>query len=281
MKNILVTGATAGIGLESAKQLAAEGNRLILVGRNPVKLAAATDAVRRAGADAGAGPVDTLTCDLADLSDVRRLADQVRATVDHLDVLVNNAGTVFDKRSVTPAGHESTFATNHLGCFLLTELLLDLMVASAPSRIVFTASGGHYGGTMDFDDLGFEHGYSIMKAYARSKLANVLYTRHLADQLAGTGVTVNCLHPGTVATDIWSGAPWFARPVLAVVKRVAMISPAQGGAHITYLATSPEVEGVTGGYFDNDREQAPSKIARDAAVGQRLVDVSRELVGLA
>jgi retinol dehydrogenase 14 len=277
LKTILITGATAGIGLESARQLAAQGHRLVLVGRSRAKLESAAVAVGQAGAP----QVDTLTCDLSDLAAVRRLAEQVRGTVDHLDVLVNNAGTVFDKRTLTPEGHEATFATNHLGGFLLTELLLDLMIASAPSRIVLTASGGHYQGTMDFDDLDYERGYSIMKAYSRSKLANVLYTRELADRLAGTGVTVNCLHPGTVATDIWDGAPWFARPVLAVAKRISMISPAQGGARITHLATSPEVEGVTGGYFNNDRETTPSEIARDAAVGRRLDQVSRKLVGLA
>ena len=277
MKTILITGATAGIGFQSAKQLGAEGHRLLLVGRSAAKLETAAAAVRSAGSPT----VETLVCDLADLSAVRRLAAEVLALVDHLDVLVNNAGTVFDKRRLSVDGYEATFATNHLGGFLLTEQLLDLMVASAPSRIVFTASVGHYNGTMDFDDLGFERGYSIMKAYSRSKLANVLYTRQLAAQLAGTGVTVNCLHPGTVATDIWGGAPAFAKPVLAIAKRVAMISAAEGGSRITYLATSPEVDGVSGKYFDKDRPKVPSRIARQGEVGDRLVEVSRELVGLA
>jgi len=277
MKTILITGATAGIGFESAKQLGAEGHRLLLVGRSAAKLETAAAAVRSAGAPG----VETLVCDLADLSAVRRLAGEVLALVDHLDVLVNNAGTVFDKRRLSVDGYEATFATNHLGGFLLTEQLLDLMIASAPSRIIFTASVGHYNGTMDFDDLGFERGYSIMKAYSRSKLANVLYTRQLAAQLAGTGVTVNCLHPGTVATDIWSGAPAFAKPVLAIAKRVAMIGSAEGGSRITYLATSPEVDGVTGEYFDNNRPKRPSRIAQRTDVGDRLVEVSRELVGLA
>jgi NAD(P)-dependent dehydrogenase (short-subunit alcohol dehydrogenase family) len=133
---------------------------------------------------------------------------------------------------------------------------------------------------MDFDDLGFERGYQIMRAYGRSKLANVLYTRHLARRLEGTDVTVNCLHPGAVATNIWSGAPWFARPVLEIWKRVAMVSPATGGERLAYLATSPEVEGRTGGYYVQNKLEDPSGVARDDAVAERLVQVSRELVGL-
>jgi NAD(P)-dependent dehydrogenase (short-subunit alcohol dehydrogenase family) len=133
---------------------------------------------------------------------------------------------------------------------------------------------------MDFDDLGFERGYQIMRAYGRSKLANVLHTRHLARRLEGTGVTANCLHPGAVSTNIWSGAPWFARPVLAVAKRLVMVKPATGGERIAYLATSPDVEGRSGGYYEQDRLKDPSGIAQDDAVGDRLDRVSRELVGL-
>jgi NAD(P)-dependent dehydrogenase (short-subunit alcohol dehydrogenase family) len=133
---------------------------------------------------------------------------------------------------------------------------------------------------MDFDDLGFERGYRIIRAYNRSKLANVLYTRDLAHRLRGTGVTANCLHPGAVATSIWSGAPWFAKPVLAVAKRLMMVSPVTGAERLTFLATSPDVEGLTGGYYEQDRLKEPASLAQDADVGRRLADVSRELVGL-
>jgi NAD(P)-dependent dehydrogenase (short-subunit alcohol dehydrogenase family) len=276
-KTIVITGASDGIGLEAASQLAAQGHHVAMVGRTPAKLQAAVARVRRESPDA---PVDSFLCDNTSLADVRGLAHELLAAYPRIDVLVNNAGTVFDKRTVTPDGIEATFQVNHLAGFLLTELLLDRIVAGAPARIVTTSSIGHYSGTMDFDDLGFEHGYQIMRAYGRSKLANVLHTRHLARRLEGTGVTANCLHPGAVATNIWSGAPWFARPFLAIAKRVMMISPATGGERIVHLVTSPDVEGRTGGYYEQDKLKEPASLARDDEIADRLDAVSRELVGL-
>jgi NAD(P)-dependent dehydrogenase (short-subunit alcohol dehydrogenase family) len=276
-KLIVITGASDGIGLEAASQLAAQGHHLVLVGRTPAKVDAA---VRRLRAESPASPVEWHLCDNTSLADVRGLAHELLAAYPRIDVLVNNAGTVFDKRTVTRDGIEATFQVNHLAGFLLTELLLDRLVASAPARIVTTASIAHFSATMDFGDLGFEHRYQILRAYGRSKLANVLHTRALARRLEGTGVTANCLHPGAVSTNIWSGAPWFARPVLSVAKRLVMISPETGGARIAYLATSPEVEGRTGGYYEQDRLTEPGALARDDAVAARLEAVSRELVDL-
>ena len=278
-KTYVITGGSDGIGLECASQVAAAdpGCRIVIVGRNPGRTAAAVGRIRT---EQPSCRVDALLCDLGDQHAVRRLAEDLLATCDRIDVLVNNAGTVFARRTVTADGIEATFAVNHLGGFLLTELLLDRLKESAPARVVFTASAGHYSGTMDLDDLGFEHGYSIMRAYSRSKLANVLTVRRLARDLAGTGVTVNAVHPGAVATNIWSGAPWFARPVLAVLKRWKMESPQVGGSRLAYLATSPDVEGATGGYYQRNRLREPSDLARDDALGDRLHDVSAALVGL-
>jgi NAD(P)-dependent dehydrogenase (short-subunit alcohol dehydrogenase family) len=276
-KTIVVTGASDGIGLEAASQLAAQGHHVVIVGRTPAKVEAAAARIR---GESPAVPVEAFTCDFASLTDVRRLAEELLSAYPRIDVLVNNAGTVHDKRVLTEDGIEATCAVNHLAGFLLPELLLDRIRASAPARIVITSSVGHFNGTMDFDDLGFERGYQIMRAYSRSKLANVLHTRELARRLEGTGVTVNCLHPGAVATNIWSGAPWFARPVLAVAKRVMMISPATGGERIVHLATSPDVEGRSGGYYDQDRLKDPAPLARDEALAHRLDAESRRLVGL-
>ena len=278
-KTVLLTGATSGIGLEASVALARQGARVVMVGRNQAKTEAAVAGV---AARSGSKEVSSLLCDFASQASVRALADSVRSRLDRLDVLVNNAGGVHKSRQVTVDGIEATFAVNHLGYFLLTNLLLDLVVKSAPARVVTVASVGHRRGTLDFDDLGFERGgYSIMRAYGRSKLANVLFAAELARRLAGTGVTSNSLHPGSVDTNIWSGAPLWAKPIIQLVFRPFFISAEKGGERIVQLAASPDLEGVTGKYFENGQAVEPAPLARDASLATRLWDASARMVGLA
>lgn len=274
----MITGASDGLGAESASQLAAQGHHLLLSGRSPEKLAGVVARIRQESPDV---EVRSYACDYADLDAVRGLAAHILETCPKVDVLLNNAGTIFMKRSVTAQGYESTFAVNHLAPFLLTELVLDRVVASGPGRIVNTASTMHYRGKLDFDDLGYERGgYGGMSAYGRSKLATVLYSRELAARLEGTGVTVNSLHPGAVATSIYAVGPPAVSSVVQGSARLFMMSAAAGGKTLTHLATGAGVEGLTGRYFEKRKEKTPSKIAQDAATGARLDAVSRELVGL-
>ncbi|MGH3645971.1 MAG: SDR family oxidoreductase [Micromonosporaceae bacterium] len=276
-KTVLVTGATSGIGFEASVELARRGARLVMVGRDAARTeAAVADVVARSGSRS----VSHLLCDFASQAAVRRLAAEFRDRHDRLDVLVNNAGTVNKTRWVTEDGIEATFAVNHLGYFLLTALLEDLLVRSAPARVVTVASVGHRQGTMDFDDLGYERGYSIMKSYARSKLGNVLFSAELARRLADKGVTSNSLHPGAVATNIWSGAPTWAKPLITLVARPFFISATKGAQRITQLVTDPALEGVTGTYFEELKPVDPAPLARDEALAKRLWQVSADLVGL-
>ena len=277
-KIALVTGATSGIGLEACITLASQGHFVVMVGRDEQKTQqCVADVKHKSGSD----KVDALRCDFSSQASIRSLASAYRARYDRLDVLINNAGTVNATRSVTQEGIESTFAVNHLGYFLLTNLLLDLLIKSAPARIVVVSSVGHYRATMDLDDLGFDKGgYGIMEAYGRSKLGNVMMTRSMAKKLEGKGVTINALHPGAVATNIWSGAPGWARPILAVLKSLVMISPKKGGQTLTYLATSPEVDGLSGLYFEKNKPKECSALAKDEVLADKLWAKSAELVGL-
>lgn len=275
MKTAIVTGATSGIGFESAIALATRhGMHVAIVARNREK----GEATLQRMAARGAADVSLLTCDFGVLAQVRSVAHEVRERFAAVDVLVNNAGKVSDTRRVTVDGFEETFAVNHLAPYLLTRLLLDRVRAGG--RIVNVASTAHYRGDVDFDNLQYERGgYFIMRAYRRSKLANVLFTLELARR--APHLLVNCLHPGVVATDIWDRAPWFAQPVLAVVKRVRMISVEEGGARLTYVAASPDIEGKTGGFYDNNTLRTPSAAARDESLARKLWDVSASMVGLA
>lgn len=273
-KTVLITGATSGIGLESAVVLARMGANVILIGRDSARL---ENSVSQVKARSGRNPSSYL-CDFASLKAVTALADQVLREVPKLDVLINNAGAVFARRTLTVDGFESTFAVNHLAPFLLTTRLLPLLEAGAPARVITVASGAHYHATMDFNDLGFERGYQIMRAYARSKLANVLFSAELSRRLAGTGVTSNSLTPGRVATNIWSGAPGWIRPLLTLWVRRSFMPVADGAAPVVALATKTELASVTGQYFSRFTPTEPSALAQDSQIAARLWSESERLV---
>ena len=276
-KTVLITGASSGLGLEAAVAIARLGAEVAVVAREGDK---ATRALAEIRTRSGSARVSLLSCDLSSLPAVRRLATKVRARYARLDVLVNNAGSVSPDRRTTTDGLEQTFAVNHLAHFLLTNLLLDRLESSAPSRIVHVSSAANRGGDLDFDNLQYERGgYSLLKAYNRSKLANVIFSNELARRLVGTGVTSNSLHPGTVATDIWSHTSWYTRPLVAAWKAF-MLTPAQGGERVVYLAASSEVEGRTGGYYENNRLAEPNPCARDLGLSKRLWDTCEQLTSL-
>ncbi len=277
-KTVLITGATSGIGLEAAVALAKMGARVGITGRDRARTEAAAADIR---GRSGSQKIDLFLAEFASQSEVRRLADEVRGRYDRLDVLVNNAGGVYADRTLSPDGIESTFAVNHLAPFLLTNLLLDLLERSR-ARIVNVASVAQKRGKLHWDDLELSKGYFVMKAYGQSKLANVVFTKELSRRIAGTGVTANCLHPGVVATNIWSKAPWYVRPLLKAYAAVAMISPEAGARPIVHLAASPEVEGRSGLFIHEDlREHRVNPVAEDPAVGARLWELSARYVKLA
>jgi NAD(P)-dependent dehydrogenase (short-subunit alcohol dehydrogenase family) len=276
-KLYLVTGATSGIGKATARALASQGARVVVAGRNQRK-AEKTVAWIKAETDSDA--VDYLLADFASLDAVREMAAQFRARYNRLDGLVNNAGAFYATRRESADGIELTLAINHLAHFLLTHLLLDVLKASAPARIVNVASDAHERATMDFGNLEFRGGYSMMGAYGRSKLSNILFTYELARRLEGSGVTVNALHPGFVATNIGAdNLPVFG-PLLKGLLNNAALSAEEGAETVIYLATSPEVVGVTGRYFYKKRAIESAPLSYDEGVQQRLWEVSAALVGL-
>jgi retinol dehydrogenase 14 len=275
-KTVLVTGASSGIGLEASVKIAALGADVAVVARDERKGDRALEAIVRRS---GSPRVSLLLCDLSSLASCRALAATFRSRHPRLDVLVNNAGTVSPDRRTTADGFEQTFAVNHLAAFLLTNLLLDLLVESGASRVVTVSSAAHRSAVLDFENLHYEHGgYSGLKAYARSKLANVLFATELSRRLAGSRVTSNCLHPGIVATNIWSHTSWYIRPLLKALT-LFMISPERGGDAIVHLATSPDVEGQTGGYYEKNRPAQTSPLVQEA-LARRLWDESLRLTGL-
>lgn len=276
-KVVMVTGANAGIGKETALSLARMGATVVLVCRSRSKGEAAQADIQTASNNPH---VDLILADFASLAAVRRAAETFLARYDRLDVLVNNAGLYLGKRLLSADGYEMTFAVNHLAPFLLTNLLLDTLKASAPARIINVSSGAHAAGRIRFDDLQSARGYQGFRAYADSKLANILFSNELARRLAGTGVTANSLHPGAVASNFAQDTGGFFGQLFKLA-RPFMRTPEQGAQTSIYLASAPEIADVSGVYFVDSRPARTAPQANDAAAAQRLWEVSAELVGLA
>lgn len=275
-KTCLITGATAGIGKAAAMQVAQLGATVVLVARNPQR---ATRTIKQIRQQTGNHKVDFLLADLSSQQQVRQLAEDFKAGYQRLDVLVNNAGAVMTSRQHSVDGIEMTFALNHLSYFLLTNLLLDILKSSSPSRIVNVSSDSHQGSVLDFQDLQYQGRYRGFQAYGRSKLANLFFTYELARRLEGTGVTANSLHPGFVATNLLSNNGLPGR-LMNVLFRVAGRSSDKGARTVSYLASSPRVEGVSGRYFVDEEAVPSSQPSYDEEAARLLWQVSEELTGL-
>jgi retinol dehydrogenase 12 len=275
-KVCVVTGATSGIGVVTAQTLARQGATVIVVGRHPERGAATVSRIQQ---ETGNSAVELMVADLSAQAQVRRLASEMQHRFPRLDVLINNAGALFTERQLSQDGIEMTFALNHLAYFLLTNLLLDPLKASVAARIINVSSEAHRGAALDFTDLQGQRNYGGWRAYARSKLANILFTYELARRLEGTSVTANALHPGFVATNFGRNN----RGIMAMgfrILQLAAISPEAGARTIIHLASAPEVKDITGRYFVQQKAVRSSQASYDCAAAERLWQVSAELTRL-
>ena len=279
-KVALVTGSTSGIGFQIALGLAQLGATVTLGARSEARGQQTVDRIRSEIPDS---EVTYLVADLSSMGQVRTLAAETLARHPAMQLLVNNVGGYFMQRRLTADGYERTFALNHLSYFLLTRLLLDRLTSGAPARIVNVASAAHYNGRIRFEDLGYRRRYRLgLAAYAQSKLANVLFTKELARRLSGTGVTANAVHPGLVRTGLSTkNTPWPVRPIAALVVASRAISELEGASGPLWLASSPELDGVSGEYFNLKRRVRSSAASNDQDAARRLWEVSEQLTGLA
>jgi NAD(P)-dependent dehydrogenase (short-subunit alcohol dehydrogenase family) len=278
-KRVVITGATNGIGLAGAEELAARGARLTLVARSEARAAAAAARITAAARDGGS--VEWAICDLSLQASVHALADELLERHDRIDVLVNNAGAMYTKRQLSGDGIELTWALNHLAAFLLSELLLERLRASAPARIVTTSSDAHRGRQLPLDDLGAERSYAArgFRRYGETKLANILFTSELARRIDDRRVTANCFHPGLVASGFNRNNGPLASVAMTLARPFSR-SPARGARTLVWLLDSPEVSGESGGYFADERRATPSEEAQDVAAARALWELSRAQVGI-
>jgi NAD(P)-dependent dehydrogenase (short-subunit alcohol dehydrogenase family) len=276
-KTCVITGATSGIGQIAAERLAAMGARLVLIARDQAR---GVSMLRRLREHAPAAAHRVHYADLMRVAEVKRVAADIAASEQRIDILVNNAGAIFSYRRLTAEGLERTFALNHMAYFVLSHSLREPLLAAAPARVVNTASAAHQSAKLDFDDLQFARAYNGVSAYQRSKLCNILFTRELSRRWAGTGITVNCLHPGFVASRFGKESGGLL-PLVLRAAQVFAISPEEGAETIVYLASSQEVADVSGGYFFKCRASAPAVQAEDDSAARRLWQESAKLAGIA
>jgi NAD(P)-dependent dehydrogenase (short-subunit alcohol dehydrogenase family) len=275
-KTVVITGGTSGIGEIATQRLAQMGARIVLIARSKARGRVALARLNERSRDLAH---TVHYADLTRISEMKRVAAEIASQEPRIDVLINNAGAIFASRRLTEDGLECTFALNHMAYFVVTDGLRETLLASAPARIINTASAAHKGARLDFDDLQLAKGFGPMKAYGRSKLCNILFTRELARQLKGTGVTANCLHPGFVATRIGDESDGLISRFAWLAKLFAM-SPEQGAETIVYLASSPAVAETTGKYFYQRNAIAPSPAAQDDKAATVLWERSAALAGL-
>lgn len=277
-KTCVVTGANSGIGKETALGLARVGARVVLVCRNREKGQAALEDIRR---ESGSSDLELLIADMSSQASVRALAEQIRQKCSRLDVLVNNAGAAVRARTLSADGIEMTVAANHLGAALLTLLLLDLLKASAPSRIINVSSEAQRRVRLDMNDLQFEtRKYNPLAVYGQSKLLMNAFTFELARRLEGTGVTVNCLHPGVVATNIWGPDPPLAFKLIIALVKPFMLNSREGAEVSLYLASSPEVAQTSGQYFVKSKPAESSSLSRDPKVSGEIWQWTQKMIGV-
>ena len=273
-KVVMITGANSGIGKETAIELAKMGANVIMVCRSRERGEKALEEIKEM---ANSEKIELLIADLADQSSIRMMVERFKKSHDKLHVLINNAGVMLTKRTTTSEGYESTFAINHLGHFLLTNLVLDMLKASSPSRIINVSSSAHKFAKLNFDDIDNEQKYRGFRTYANSKLFNILFSYELARRLEGTGVTVNVLHPGTIRTNLGKNNPDKLIKLLFIIFRLFMKGAKKGARTSVYLASSPEVETLNGKYFVNRKQKKSSKISYEQTLQNKLWDISGNL----
>lgn len=274
---VLITGGTSGIGKATAVEMARLGYLVVVLSRSKER---GETALMEIKSESGSNDIELMICDLGKLEDIRSFAEGFKEKYKRLDILINNAGVILPGRHETKDGFELQFGVNHLGHFLLTNLLMDTIKSSAPSRVVVIASGAHKVGKIHFEDINLKNNFNLVRAYAQSKLANVLFTYELAERLKGSNVTVNCLHPGAVASQMGINRETGFGTFITRMLKPFFQTPKEGAATSIYLATSEEVKDITGRYFYRKKLVKSSKQSYDKELAKRLWEVSERLVGI-